>query len=447
MMGYKIQAQKGLCHFGGFTGSRTFHTNNPEARECFSVLVPYARLPLGFRATLIAGVFTMAIVRWWFCSMWTVSLLAQGLCFSNHTMEDTAVPPTFLGTTLEEENRTGITEYLSPNKTPQLYYTTRGFELITLPPFIIHTEIFYEPRNKPYSWDKQTSAEDYLTRYGLQVCSNSNTFSNDECYSLQSFQCGCDTACQAYGYCCHDRLTDLTAASYAGCLEYGMYAITKCPTSWGDDSIRRRCESQDGLYTRDEPVTDPTTNITFRNKFCAACHRVISLKAWELSVICKHFQYMYTADSQEVFMTMVKQNSDICSIGRVPPDGVNTPSCKESFFYRVIGECNVTGRWREEHYDEDLVINCNRYKSVILRVSDYVFIYQNLFCAICNGIIPFVQECGLNNHLEAPDDIFEFNFLPPLSLLLGLQDSEIQVENQDQLTCLKGQWLDVQVSE
>nr|KAG5704145.1 hypothetical protein BaRGS_009675 [Batillaria attramentaria] len=77
------------------------------------------------------------------------------------------------------------------------------------------------------------------------------------------------------------------------------YAMARCPQSWGEGDIREACETGQGKYTVDEPVTDLSTNVTFRNAFCAQCHNVTSFTPWELTVTCFHFQNVYLAESEE----------------------------------------------------------------------------------------------------------------------------------------------------
>lgn len=394
---------------------------------------------------------------------WAVSLLAVLTCASDtlHATERTnatTLDPVTTG--METAGKDRNTSDDAPGNIDSLTNKT----LVPLPPFIVHNMsqepvmtpdmdglmVFNQPDPTQYIWDKQrTSAELYLTGFGLSVCTRNASTSTVMCPSPRGYECECGEGCENYGSCCHDRLPDLTVPSFAGCLESGSYAISKCPAEWSQASVVDMCEKGNGQYTNDEPVTHLTTNITFRNEFCAACHGVSSYTSWELKVTCDHFQSLYTADTQDAFMDLVMQNRDICAVERVPPAEVETHKCPAKWWFYVpfINTCNVTGKWKDEDYDSDVVFNCALYKSLVLQIQDRGRVFQNLFCAICNGVHPRVEICGYEVSVtRAPGPALG---IAPLSLLLGLHDGHVQGEvyqGRGHLACLPGQWFDLKVS-
>ncbi|XP_013417469.1 uncharacterized protein LOC106178718 [Lingula anatina] len=69
--------------------------------------------------------------------------------------------------------------------------------------------------------------------------------------------------------------------------------VDQCPSSWLDEKTRLKCTdtpnaslSEDVLLQ--QPVTDPDSMITFRNKYCAACNGIENgLEPWGLVVSCR----------------------------------------------------------------------------------------------------------------------------------------------------------------
>ncbi|KAK7493265.1 hypothetical protein BaRGS_00015391 [Batillaria attramentaria] len=310
--------------------------------------------------------------------------------------------------------------------------------------------------SEPYIWNKTAvTAERYLADYEPDVCGVDEDAARDEdretfcCFSPETFPCDCGEHCHNYGTCCSDRVPGRMTQAWSettGCLEDKTYAMVRCPQSWGDGDVREACETGQGKYTVDEPVTDLSTNVTFRNAFCAQCHGVESYTAWEFNVTCLHFQFVFGASSQEEFLDKAAQNDSSCSFKLVPPDQFNTILCPWHgwFSAAVVDTCNVTGGWATDDYDADVEKNCLQYKSLVLRVKLRLETYQNLFCAVCNGVIPERRSLGFSYEISSRFAYNDISFgHPPLSLLLGLQDSPEAGDGSKQGdTCPSGQWRD-----
>ncbi|KAK7493267.1 hypothetical protein BaRGS_00015393 [Batillaria attramentaria] len=299
---------------------------------------------------------------------------------------------------------------------------------------------------KMYIWNKTAvSAEAYLTGYGQTVCGMNEV---QLCLTnMVTFPCDCSPQCASYGTCCSDRVPGRMTQAWSettGCLEDKTYAMVRCPQSWGDGDVRKACETGQGKYTVDEPVTDLSTNVTFRNAFCAQCHGVESYTAWEFNVSCAHFQFVLNAISREEFLQMADNDTRICTVKRTPPTPLIPSACpvNDWFSLAVVGTCNVTGEWATEDYDADVEKNCLLYTRLVLWSTHYSGVtYQNLFCAVCNGVVPkVVDECsggaGGGSQWSGSDS------QPPLSLLLDLQTSSDVVELELYIDeCSPNQWL------
>ncbi|KAK7493268.1 hypothetical protein BaRGS_00015394 [Batillaria attramentaria] len=300
---------------------------------------------------------------------------------------------------------------------------------------------------KLYAWNASTTnVEEYLTDFGNRACDDHAFLNSPICRNMETFPCDCSEDCKLYGFCCYDRAPGgLTQAGpeTTGCLENWTYAMVRCPQSWGEGGIREACETGQGRYTVDEPVSDLSTGITYRNAFCAKCHNVTVYTPWQLQVYCEHFQNVYMARSEEEFLDLVKDDLDHCYMDRVPPSNISTSACPEHFWFSAVDTCNVTGGWATEDYNADVEQNCLLYQGLALRVRHVGVTYQNLFCAVCNGAQPVTFMCSPK---------VGFPYMPadgsePLSLLLGLRDRDTDSDDRHRLvTCSDGQWADLTVS-
>ncbi|KAK7493283.1 hypothetical protein BaRGS_00015409, partial [Batillaria attramentaria] len=304
-----------------------------------------------------------------------------------------------------------------------------------------------------YLWNRTTqSAVEYMTGFGLKTCADTlrtkPDYSTTTCTNLRAFRCTCVADCEVYGSCCYDhernKLTE-AAPETTGCLRDNFYAMVKCPQSWGDGDVREACETGQGKYTVDEPVTDLSTNVTFRNAFCAQCHGVESYTPWRLLVTCKHFQNVYMCRSEEEFLDLVQsQKNSFCKrLRRMAPAGIEPSYCLSNvWFSDAVDTCNVTGGWATDDYDADVEQNCLLYKSLSLGVGDYRSFYKNLFCAVCNGVRAQTCECqGEDSGILVPE--IDQHTGAPLTLLLGPRDRDTDSDDRHRLdTCSDGQWAD-----
>ena len=95
-----------------------------------------------------------------------------------------------------------------------------------------------------------------------------------------------------------------------------------------------------------------------------------------------------------------------------------------------------------------MAFNCPLFKRLVLWVQEGPNVFQNLFCAMCNGVYPREGTCG-GMGSAGPGQGNKYPTAPPLSLLMGLQNRDVQVgldQEQESFACLPGQWLDLKVS-
>ena len=227
------------------------------------------------------------------------------------------------------------------------------------------------------------------------------------------------------------------------------YAIVRCPRDSTHQTLRHACERGKGEFTTDEPVTDNTTDIVYRNKACAECHGVNSSTPWRLQIACAHFQYFYMAKSEQELLQRIKDAgpdiTGLCNVYHVPLSDI-VPPLSLIFFRssdgtgdRVIRICNVTGLWAD--FDQDVQSGCATYTALVFRVRVNSYHYTNMFCAMCNGFKPEWYPCNSNNVIgwndPSPKPL-------PLTFLLGLKNRREDYAESTE-GCAVGQWLDFDV--
>ena len=121
-------------------------------------------------------------------------------------------------------------------------------------------------------------------------------------------------------------------------------------------------------------MTSVSTGLSFRNKFCAACHNISDVVPWKLMInnTCQENLELSTVD--EMFKIMVDRKCG--SIDYWPVDKKPPKIChKEPWSHIIIDSCNVTGTWKK--YDSDIDFACKTFD------NDFKF-YKNIFCYLCN---------------------------------------------------------------
>ncbi|KAL8563503.1 hypothetical protein ACOMHN_066170 [Nucella lapillus] len=268
-----------------------------------------------------------------------------------------------------------------------------------------------------------------------------------KCFNLDCFPCSVSSSC-AMGTCCLEELIEATedVGTYAGCMENQELGIVGCPNEWPrDDNVRQACENGTGRFTTDEPVSYLAEKLTFRNKDCAICHDIHTYVPWTRSISCKHFQYVYTAQSVEELLEKASDRISTCTISMTAPRGALTQPCpsyrKKWYSTNLIKSCNVTGKWAQR--DAAFEGYCEQYQALSLRIyhksSNHLF--QNLYCAECNGVRGYLEPCSNDTGIMARD--MSARRTPPLTLLLGVGDFPSRQQKPPSYTndCSHGTWL------
>jgi hypothetical protein len=277
--------------------------------------------------------------------------------------------------------------------------------------------------------------------------------------------CACDPQCAPYGDCCRSspyfvpeeqRLgaSPFKCTSLSG---FSLYAMTKCPPERTDSETRNRCEHPDTNYSDpllDAPVTSRSTNITYQNWYCAACHRDLEANTtaiWDAVFTCKSqsgipnlpvsgdtfAEYLlYNAYTSQWYLNIdeddLESDSGI-SVQEIPAKRIATgrktaqqkykyscslyftPEADEQLTFRfcktdIISTCSVGWDVTEE---QEL---CGTYTSRICSAHNT---YRNYHCFICNNLT-VLNAC--RGPAYAPEET-----VPSFSLLLDWRRLETNV--------------------
>ncbi len=120
--------------------------------------------------------------------------------------------------------------------------------------------------------------------------------------SVVALGCYCDSSCEVYNDCCvnyisidprrsleHDHTFECVnvrlrlANSAPEAADQYIQIVNSCPSSRhsSEAHVAKNCISYDGLLP---PATDPSTNVTYKNMFCAICHGISNVSLWSLEL-------------------------------------------------------------------------------------------------------------------------------------------------------------------
>jgi hypothetical protein len=221
--------------------------------------------------------------------------------------------------------------------------------------------------------------------------------------------CRCDASCALYGDCCMDAPSFVLKEQRRGaspfiCDNSDVYMMSSCPADWNDSFTRFNCENPDTSYQDpvfDVPVTSYRTNVTYRNRHCALCHRDLDAGAtdvWSIYFLCedawlnisndeliRHLAYNTTTSSWVLNVTahpemLIFDNPKPstlvynCTVGVTPNDWGSTGLRK--CYSHTVDTCP------EDWTDEEMVAQCEAYTA---HVCDSDTVYRNEYCGMCNS--------------------------------------------------------------
>ncbi|XP_069703443.1 uncharacterized protein [Periplaneta americana] len=257
--------------------------------------------------------------------------------------------------------------------------------------------------------------------------------SEPDCVAGESKQniCACDAQCARYRDCCrsspHFKPEEqvLAGSPFTCAHEFGyvLYEVQHCPSTWQGTEVRERCERPDFNYRvpiLDAPLTSRSTNITYRNWYCAACHRDVfadSSVIWNAEFQCddvpdrlesgKSTAELFSFDPETKDWGLEFEGArSVCNLQFRPP--LDVYSLLRSCELEVVSQCSKT--WMGVQVR-------NMCESYTARVCHGATTYRNRHCLICNGF-SVSEECYFVNEDESYPVSTAMPELPSFTILL-----------------------------
>ena len=159
------------------------------------------------------------------------------------------------------------------------------------------------------------------------------------------------------------------------------FMVTKCADNYLNKIVVENCKLEYTDFDFQEdipnflPVTDKTTNRTYKNKYCASCNHISdsNLIYWEVEagIFDTEVKIQKLADIQVLF-AVDRASNVVFKIPRKLWDAAQ----QIQLCVNYIDRCNVTGLWEFE--DPDVESLCVSYLSLYKG-------YKNIHCYMCNG--------------------------------------------------------------
>jgi len=231
--------------------------------------------------------------------------------------------------------------------------------------------------------------------------------------------CRCVALCAVYGDCCIDAPSFVSEDQRLGaspfiCNNSNVYMMSSCPAEWNDSFTRFHCEHPDTSYQDpvfDVPVTSYRTNITYRNRHCALCHRDLDASKtdiWSVYFSCPDAWLNVTSDELIRYLAYNTATSSWVLNMTVHPELLIFDNPKPStLVYNCMVEVKPTDlaltvlqtcysstvdTCPEDWTDENVLAQCE-VNTAHVCVSGTV--YRNQYCAMCNNNGSF-HELGCN---------------------------------------------------
>ncbi|XP_064603973.1 adhesion G-protein coupled receptor G2-like [Liolophura sinensis] len=238
-------------------------------------------------------------------------------------------------------------------------------------------------------------------------------------HCLKCEKCHCDDVCTLYGDCCVDRLfdedTDSLIVPTATCQPQHprgkqsevpfLFMMTSCPPDTQTDNLTKtKCERpSSSVLSESTPVSVRTTQVTYRNAYCASCHGQTYFMEWSHEVSCSKRDILRTAEDKDHLWALV-MTSPACTVKSFPPLDINTRNC----FSGLQGNCNVKS---STNLDVKVQKLCGMFNRPVKEAGTK---YKNIFCVLC-------KRQNILSRTELCREVGEFDPIEktyPLSVLI-----------------------------
>ena len=268
-------------------------------------------------------------------------------------------------------------------------------------------------------------------------CRNASSCETTEIETTEiNLLCRCDSECRRYGDCCANanasscygaQTQQSIASTYAeeerkldGLLQCSsvhldprtmpdwmesFWMVSACPRDWlagRDDplllNIEENCRSGNNILP---PVTDPQSELVYRNEYCAVCHEVANILPWGYRFECTPWLRDMVSAGLQLTSEIIKRECIACGFRAPQTVPVSARACLHDSLLST--EClgreeleNLTGIPIEEERYQDIVGQCET--GPISPVRDKFshnfdgVPFRNQYCALCNGVIVAFEE-------------------------------------------------------
>ena len=224
--------------------------------------------------------------------------------------------------------------------------------------------------------------------------------------------CECDFRCVTRGNCCPGNIYAYTDQDCVNVQVYppddqiSYHMITTCPSQYSEHNIIKGCESQPINQSNVQPVTSYDTSLSYKNRFCAQCHRDENITEWKISVQCPSLYVLndnfdsFSNLKEEIRKQNCKILFDLDDYNLKPINCQNYQPASN-----LVDKCNVTGLWYTG--DSDINWACEHYNGKAFSN------FKNVFCYICNPSIISVSspltidKCNISEEWTHFDPLIE----------------------------------------
>ncbi|XP_022237592.1 uncharacterized protein LOC111085001 [Limulus polyphemus] len=304
----------------------------------------------------------------------------------------------------------------------------RGYSVPPLPDFYSRVAIsdwkIPQPSSNPY----------FLECSGVHhYCSFSQRASIESGFHINHY-CSCDPNCIRYGDCCWDTRLKVTKQkageeNFWACVlpinnskSESFLMVSRCPSSWTDSEVRIQCESYDSSQLKDPflnvPVTGEVSQVTYRNIFCAICHKDLNVLAWNVVFDCSvefssnvNYSSFLLKDYKNCgfFFLFPKELRKYKNSALRPCDKNIISQCSENWLL-YTKDINKSKR--------EIQNRCSLYFAPVQMSLNLNIVFKNKFCAICNSVT--VDKLSCSRPQKSIIQHFDEDNIPSFAFLLDI---------------------------
>lgn len=236
------------------------------------------------------------------------------------------------------------------------------------------------------------------------LCSNNGTsLAEKSIIYRHTHHCMCDEMCSQLKDCCNTSIyynqqeqkepISFTCHSFKSC-RHQLFIKNTCAKSWKNEEIAWKCSTSSNEKLMPDnldittPVSSPTTNITYRNVYCALCNFEENYLHWKIIIICQKEEPLFSSGTREIGVDLdLLVNISKCQLAPQIPPNIAPMYCKN---VKIIDSCPDT--WTDKRTME----LCEQFYFLVRESNNEkrgLLYYRNKYCAYCNGVADSKLQC------------------------------------------------------